>query len=183
MNTPAHIALSLAVLGRRAGAGETAAILVGALAPDAMLYAAHFDMQAGGAVTALTPVFNALPVWSGVLVLGLALRRPWLWLLAASALLHIGFDLPLHAEDARAHLWPLADWRFYSPVSFWDVDHHGRIAGITEGVLVAVCLIVLWRGSRGALSHGLLAALAAVYAVTFLHFWGHAFHDAHWAVW
>lgn len=185
MNTPAHMALGLALLGRRASRAEWVAIAAGALLPDVILFL-RFGLDGWrneATLRLLTDVFNSAPVYAAILVAGVLARRRWLVLLAASALLHVAFDLPLHAGDARAHFWPFTDWRYASPVSFWDHDHHGRIVGLLEGVLFAVCLGVIWRNVRAWWARALCLAFAAVYAVTFVHFVGHAFFDRHWARW
>ena len=182
MNTPAHLALSLALLGRRGRRGDWWWIGAGAILPDIMIFARHFGMR-GEAVEIGVPALNSAVVWGAVLALGLLGRRTGAVLLAASALLHIAFDLPLHAGDARAHFWPLTDWRFVSPVSFWDHDHHGRIFGLLEGVLFSVSFAVIWSRLRRGWSRAVAAVFAGAYALTFAHFLGHAFADAHWAVW
>ena len=40
--------------------------------------------------------------------------------LFSAALVHLTLDFPLHNDDARAHFWPLTNWKFTSPVSYWD---------------------------------------------------------------
>ena len=82
-----------------------------------------------------------LAVWLGVILL---VRRRWpaagrmlLWFLAGVAV-HVALDIPVHHDDGPLLLFPL-DWdvRFHSPISYWDPDHHGRIVGIVEYVLMA----------------------------------------------
>ncbi|MDF0600282.1 cobalamin biosynthesis protein CobQ [Psychromarinibacter sp. C21-152] len=187
MNTPAHMALGLAVLGRRATRAEWAVILAGALLPDAFLFAEHFLRGRGAgdlvALDALVDIFNSALVYAAAVAAGLLLRQRWLWLLAAAALLHIAFDLPLHAGDAHAHFWPVSDWRLVSPVSFWDADHHGRLFGVLEGVAFAACLVVIWRRLETRAGQALTALFAVVYLNAFVHFVGHAWAGQHWALW
>ncbi len=45
-------------------------------------------------------------------------------------------DLPVHHDDGHRHFFPLSDWRFASPVSYWDPEHYGRIVGTAEAVFV-----------------------------------------------
>ncbi len=182
INTPAHMALGLAVLGRRPVPVEWGVILGGALLPDLFLFVAHFAGD-GPAVGLAAEVFNSVPVYAVLLLAGLAARARLLWLFAAAALLHIAFDLPVHHQDAHAHFWPLTDWVFVSPVSFWDADHHGRPVGVLEGVLVAVCLALLWLRTDRRFARIVTALLAAIYLAAFVHFVGHVFAGRHWAVW
>lgn len=181
MNTPAHMVLGLAVLGRRPRRREWAAILAGGFLPDAALFweAAYGRGSAG----VFVEILNSVPVWAAILIGALATNRRALALLAAAALLHVGFDLALHADDARQHFWPLSDWRLISPVSFWDADHHGRLFGVLEAALFAVCFAVIWRRLRAWWEKALAAVFAALYALTFVHFVGHGWFGQHWAVW
>ncbi|EAR50505.1 hypothetical protein OG2516_09680 [Oceanicola granulosus HTCC2516] len=182
MNTPAHMALSLAVLGRERRRGAWAVILAGGLLPDLFLFLEHFTGR--GPLTAqLVIVFNSAVLYAALAALGLALRLWWLPLLALSALLHIALDLPLHATDARAHFWPLTDWTFASPFSFWDTGHHGALIGTLEGVLFALCLVIVWRRCETWAQRALAALGGLVYAAAFVHFAGHAFAGQHWAIW
>ena len=88
---------------------------------------------------------------------------PPLVLFALAALVHLAGDLPLHADDAHRHFWPVTDWRFHSPVSYWDPAHHGTLASVAEGVLGVVLCVVLWRRFPARWVRALVALAAAVY--------------------
>lgn len=68
----------------------------------------------------------------------------WTWLFGSMAL-HALSDLPLHAGDAHRHFWPLSDWRFESPVSYWDPAHFGRYVGLGELALLVGGTVLLCR--------------------------------------
>ena len=61
-------------------------------------------------------------------------------MIGAAALLHLTFDLPFHHDDDHPHFWPFSDWRFTSPLSYWDPAHDGRVIALAE-VGLAVVLI------------------------------------------
>lgn len=90
----------------------------------------------------------------GHAVLNLAVlgRRGAEWprvrIVAASMLLHVAVDLPLHGEDAHRHFYPLSDWRFVSPVSYWDPARYGRIVAPFELLLVAILSALIYRRVR-----------------------------------
>ena len=76
--------------------------------------------------------------------------------------LHAAADLLVHADDAHRHLWPLSDWRFASPVSYWDPRHHGAWFAPVECV-AALAMLAAVRRRAGRRTRVALAALAVAY--------------------
>lgn len=163
MNTPAHVLIGATAFGRGNRPRVLIASVLGSIAPDLSLY-----LLAGTSLYLLSippqVVFDELyfsPEWQAVfaidnsvfvwgLFLGIAYwlgRAGWM-AFAASALLHIALDFPLHAGDGRPHFWPISDWEFDSPVSYWDSTHHaGWVTPIS--ILISVtCCVLLWRSIR-----------------------------------
>lgn len=168
MNTPAHLILAMAAFGKPGRPRVTAAALAGGLVPDLSLYA-----LAGGALAlgetpervfrelyfsepwqAVFRIDNSVFVWSAILAVGLvgarssASGRPWPSMataLGAAGLLHLALDLPLHHDDGRAHFWPLTDWVFASPLSYWDPAHGGAWVGAVEVALCLAATVRIWR--------------------------------------
>ncbi|MGR3433709.1 MAG: cobalamin biosynthesis protein CobQ, partial [Shimia sp.] len=140
MNTPAHLLVGAAAFSRPGAAGVTAAALIGGLLPDASLYGLTLWELARG--TSPDVIFRELYFsddWQGVFAVdnsfvlwGLAFAVAWrlgpAWTVASTgaALLHLALDFPFHAEDARAHFWPISSWKFVSPISYWDGRAGGR---------------------------------------------------------
>ncbi len=63
-----------------------------------------------------------------VTALSLAGRRSKLGSFAAGCALHIAMDVPVHHDDGPVLGWPLNwSYRFRSPVSYWDRQHHAAI--------------------------------------------------------
>jgi len=93
--------------------------------------------------------FNSVPIYAGLAVLGFMMRaKTWgklILFFALAALIHMATDLPVHAEDAYRHFWPVTDWRFYSPLSYWDSNHHAGWVSRFEVVLALGCIAVLWQ--------------------------------------
>ena len=88
---------------------------------------------------------NSMVLWGIALVLGLMLRMPVLVALCGAAMLHLVLDFGLHHDDGRAHFWPITNWIFASPVSYWDSRHYGNIVGPIEIALSLACCAWLWR--------------------------------------
>ncbi len=85
-------------------------------------------------------------------------------LFVASMILHALGDLPLHREDAHRHFFPFSDWRFTSPVSYWDPDHYGGYAAIGEVLLVLAVSVFLFRAYQGR-GRWIVAGVAGIYAL------------------
>lgn len=147
------------------------AALLGSLAPDLSLYlmagwALYVQAIAAEVVfgqlyfsAAWQDVFaidNSIPLWTLALTAALALRWPVAIAFTGAGLLHLALDLPLHNEDARRHFWPLSDWVFRSPFSYWDQSRHAGVIGPLE---IAACLalsVLLWRRFRSRLARVLI---------------------------
>ena len=89
----------------------------------------------------------------------------WWRALLASMMLHAVADLLTHHDDAHRHLWPLGDWRFASPVSYWDPRHHGLWFAPVECAAAIALLPIAWRLLRQRAARLALGALAVAYAV------------------
>ncbi|MDE2719268.1 hypothetical protein [Candidatus Palauibacter polyketidifaciens] len=85
-------------------------------------------------------------------------------LFIASMIIHALGDLPLHREDAHRHFFPFSDWRFTSPVSYWDPEHYGGYAAVGEVILVLAVSIFLFRAYRGR-GRWIVAGVAGIYAL------------------
>lgn len=118
-------------------------------------------------------VFNSFPIMA--LGLGLTIwgASRWGQLLFGSMFIHGLGDLPLHHDDGHRHFFPLTNWRFESPVSYWDPDHYGGLMTALEIALVLVSTIVLWRNyhSRGAkITLGVTTVLYLAYMLPFAYY-------------
>lgn len=169
MNTPTHALVALAILSKADNRPRNLWVLAGALIPDLIIFfwapwqrwgvgsdwsaiwtQHYFDAPA----QALIAPFNSLLIYGALLIVGFYLsqrhttRAPWgMWITVFSlaALIHIGLDAPVHSHDAYRHLWPVSDWRFYSPLSYWETDLHARWVSLVETALVLISAVVLWR--------------------------------------
>lgn len=156
MNTPAHLIFGAAAFARPGQRQTLAAALLGAALPDLSLYGlagwALFvqgiapevvfrDLYYSPLWQQIFAIDNSFVLWGGALAVAIWARRRWAVALSGAALLHVLFDFLLHHDDARAHFWPLTDWVFQSPVSYWDPAHHGTLVGLAE---IAVSLGLCW---------------------------------------
>ena len=167
MNTPAHIIFSFAGLGRANAAVYTVPIAIGALVPDMTMMLFYAVMKVGGVPEAeiwnqhyfdplwqgIFDITNSIPVYAALAVAGWVVSRKAMALFAASALIHCVLDFFVHHDDGHRHFFPLSDYRFQSPVSYWDPAHYGNIVGILEILLVIALSMWLWFAPQQAI-HG-----------------------------
>ena len=187
MNTPAHLVVNLALMGGGARRAHTGAIAVGALLPDLPMFGfflwerfvkgtpqhtiwseRYFDASWQG----FFDLFNSIPLALVGLAIALALRRLGPALLFGSVLLHCLLDLPLHREDGHRHFAPLSDWRFISPVSYWDPVHLGAVGSGVETLALCAAAVALWRRHPRLIVRIPVAAVAALSAVAWVMFYG-----------
>lgn len=177
MNTPAHLIVGLAAFGKPEVRGQTRYVLAGAVAPDISLYFMTFwsiwvlDISPGrvfgelyysSAWQRVFAVDNSFVLWG--IALALFVWAGWTRMVAftSAGLLHIALDFPVHNHDARMHFWPVSDWVFASPLSYWDSAYH---AGIVGGVEMGACVLLgaaLMRRYRHWLQRAALGILVAV---------------------
>jgi hypothetical protein len=184
MNTPTHAIVNLLVMGRQQGVSIQLAILMGSILPDLPIFVFYFVEK----VLRKTPeriiwsqsyfqahwqdfidVFNSLPL----MVLGLGLS---IWgksnvaiALFISMMLHVAGDLPLHHDDAHRHFLPLSNWRFISPLSYWDPRHHGNIVASIEVLAVIVSCVVLVLTYDSLVERSIIAFIGGSYLVYFVY--------------
>jgi hypothetical protein len=95
-------------------------------------------------------ISNSIPLYIGLTLLFVLLARRWaiagaLALVAGACLIHVLGDLPVHADDAHVHFWPFTDFRFHSPISYWDRRYYGDVVGYVEIGIGLVLAVMLWR--------------------------------------
>ena len=185
MNTPAHLIFGMTAFGRATKPALTGAALAGSLIPDLSLYilagwhlfvlgtspdVVFGQLYFSDAWQSLFRIDNSIILWSIALAFGAMYRSPVLIAFCGAALMHLGFDFLLHNDDGRAHFWPLSNWVFQSPVSYWDPDHYGNIAGSIETALVVLCCGVLWRRFGGRWMRALIVILGTMQLAPFVIF-------------
>jgi len=164
MMSPTHSLLALALLSK---AGETKrnwAVLIGSVTPDLAIYLwapyQYFINDVSGQelwgelyfappMQNLIAYFNSIPIYATLAFIGWVARgKIWgklLLFFSLAALIHMATDLPVHADDAYRHFWPLSDWRFYSPLSYWDNDHHAGWVSLIDIAIALGSIFILWR--------------------------------------
>jgi hypothetical protein len=180
MNTPAHLIVGVVACGRRGDARVTLAAFLGALVPDVSLYVMTGWSLFVRAVPAkvvfgelyfserwqsVFAIDNSFPLWTAGLTIALVMQSRLAVAFTGAGLLHLVADFFLHHDDARRMFWPVTNWVFHSPVSYWDPRYHGNIVAPIEVTLSLLLCIVLWRRAATTRGRALVAALALAEAL------------------
>lgn len=164
MNSPTHTLLALALLSKRGDKKRNWAIFLGSIIPDAAIYLwAPYQRFVNGVSSEtmwrelyfaqpmqnLIAYFNSIPIYGALAVLGYIMRaKTWgklVLFFALAALIHMATDMPVHNHDAYRHFWPFSDWRFISPFSYYEHEHHAGIVSLIEAALALGSTVILWR--------------------------------------
>ncbi|WP_170426522.1 cobalamin biosynthesis protein CobQ [Ruegeria arenilitoris] len=160
MNTPAHLLIGAAAFARPPHGRILWAALLGSLLPDLSLYvmagtslfflgippSVVFDqLYFSDSWQTVFAIDNSFVLWGIALFVGM--WRGWqvLTVAASAGLLHLAMDFLLHAGDGRPQFWPISDWVFHSPVSYWDSNHHALWVAPVSAAICIACYVVLWR--------------------------------------
>ena len=172
MLTQSHVAIALLVAARSGKRAAITGAILGGITPDffmvPMVLISRFVLrQDMGQIWnetfyaapwwTIDQIANSAPLYVGLMLTGLLASRRWrksIWppFLAAFALaglLHVVFDFLTHASDGHIHFWPLSDYVFRSPISYWEAEHFGRIFGVVEALAGLLAAGLLWRMYRG----------------------------------
>lgn len=157
---------------KRAWAG-----LVGGLTPDVPMLTIIFTLMASG-VSGQT-IFNELYwqrwwqitnavshsflLWGGLLLFGLYMRQSLLAIYVGSAFLHSCIDFLVHRGDAHMSFWPLTNYKFMSPVSYYESDHYGIWFSLFDSALGIVMALTLGLRFKNRIVRGLLALCFLAY--------------------
>ena len=182
MITPSHIVYSWAVAARTNtttdGTRRIKYFLLGALIPDLPTYTFFVihgivlgtghevmwdDLYFNSAWSIPITLSHSLLLWPLVLALGYALSRQVLVWISASALLHIALDFLVHTSNAYRHFWPLSDWTFRSPVSYWNSAEYGTWVMLADTLTVWGLLTYLFIVSERRRVRVFIVLLGALY--------------------
>jgi len=177
MNVPAHLIFGAAAFGKPGNRAVTTAAVLGSFAPDVSLFVmAGWSLFIAGISPeivfgqyyfgdrwqAVFAVDNSFIFWG--IGLGLAVRAHHgvLIAFAGAGLMHLGFDFLLHNSDARIQFWPLSDWKFFSPLSYWDSRYYANIVSPVEVGVTLALAVVLFRRFKSLFGRVLIVLAATV---------------------
>ena len=160
MQTPTHVAVSLFVWQDSPNWKQSVAVVFGAMLPDITMFIFYGYQKVAGSSERdiwgtlyfqehwqlFFDLFNSIPIFLILAILSAFFRWRIGVVVWSSALLHVLCDLPVHNVDAHRHFLPFTNWRFISPVSYWDPKHFGIYVMFAELISsVTICSYLLKR--------------------------------------
>jgi hypothetical protein len=157
MNTPSHAIVNYAILSGLAPR-QTWAIVIGAVLPDfpmlVLIIWAKIKAIPGKELWGevywqpfwqdFTHYFHSIPIALLITLIAHYFGVSWLKYLAISMAMHSLGDLPLHNNDAHRHFLPFTDFKFISPVSYWDRKYNAVWGALAENLAVLGSTIYLF---------------------------------------
>jgi len=159
MQTPSHAILNLVCFSQTQRSELIPVIVAGALLPDLPMFVMYFwakgirrqsEQQIWEEIywsdfwQTWVALFHSIPLAVLGAIAATLLHQSALQVLFISMVLHSLGDLPVHNDDAHRHFFPLTNYRFISPVSYWDRRHYGAIVAPVEKLLVLAASLYLW---------------------------------------
>lgn len=81
-----------------------------------------------------------------------------------SAFFHALVDFLVHTDDAYRHFWPFSDWKFHSPISYWNSAEYGNWVSAFDSLLVLGLLTYLYTKYTGRM-RVLILAIGLLYSI------------------
>lgn len=151
MNTPSHGIINLALLTGFTPSDANLFIVLGGILPDIPIFIfygwAKFiakipeskiwsDAYQAPSIQKIVATFHSIPLavlgWTIAFQLGWSIAQ----IICLSIIFHNLLDLPVHNDDAHRHFFPFSNYRFISPISYWDPKHYGSLVSLVEIMLV-----------------------------------------------
>ncbi len=204
MMTQTHMLVSATIWKGSSRWSVAAAAVAGGIVPDAAIFALYAIEKFKGTPEStiwgeiywqpfwqdVVALGNSIPLYLLCVAIGLLVHRitrptsPTLRLnrwssvgvvFAFSCLVHVMCDFPVHHHDAHRHFFPLSNYKFMSPVSYWDPHHFGIPFAICESVSGLGLAVVLWKQTRRRLVKLGIGFLALSYLALPVYFIGRLF--------
>lgn len=186
MTTHSHAILNIALLSKRDKPFLHRYAFIGAVLPDIPLFI-FFIIES---IIRKTPeselwgtlyfteawqnffdIFNSIPLILILLGVGhYLLNSEKITIFAWSLLIHCAFDFLTHNDDGHHHFYPLSDFAFESPISYWDRDHYAGIVAPIERVVILTASIYLFPRLKTRLARWCLIIVNVLFVASYLLF-------------
>ncbi|MGB3510066.1 MAG: hypothetical protein WBA93_12650 [Microcoleaceae cyanobacterium] len=186
MNTPSHAIINLALLAKPQLPEANLAIVIGGILPDIPIFLFYFwakfiarlpeakiwsEAYYQPFIQNLVAIFHSIPLAMIGLLISYYFGCEILQVICISLILHSLLDLPVHNNDAHRHFFPLSNYRFISPISYWDPKHYGSIVALVEMLLVLLGTLRAFPGINSVVGKGLIIMVNIFYGSSYIYFY------------
>jgi len=186
VNTPSHYIFNLVFLGNTIAPHANLAITLGAILPDIPIFIFYGVTKFVYQLPEKEIWGNAYhdPLWQNLIALfhsfplagiGLIACLYWNWpsgvVFCTSLICHSLLDFPVHHDDAHRHFFPFSDYRFISPLSYWDHSHYGHFVALAEVLFVLAVSPFAISLLKSGISKGIIFSIDLLYIVGYIRFY------------
>ena len=186
MNTPSHAIINLAILGRPQHPEWNLLIVTGGILPDIPIFLFYFwakyiarlpeatiwsKAYYEPVVQNIVALFHSIPLAAIGWLIACYFGWQSVQILFISIILHSLGDLPVHNDDAHRHFYPFSNYRFISPLSYWDRNHYGSIVSLVEMLLVLLSTFRIFGFVHSYFGRGLSIAVNCFYLIMYVLFY------------
>ena len=185
MNTQSHALINMALFSRTHEPPRHGYALLGAALPDLPIFV-FFGVEAlilGHSQEQIWSERYFLPQWQNfidpfnsipIVLTGVGfsylIRSGTVRVVCWSMFLHCLADFFLHREDAHRHFFPFWDYKFKSPISYWEADYHAGIVSAIEIVLTIGASVYLFPRLQSKFAKGALIVVNALSVLLYIAF-------------
>lgn len=184
MNTPSHAIINMAILGTRGSNIGLETVFIGGILPDIPIYifyvwakfiARKSEKQIWREAyyhpfwQNTVAIFHSLPLAALAAIVSHYCGWQEIKLMFLSMIVHCLCDFPLHNHDAHRHFFPFSNYRFISPISYWDPRKNGALGAFIELTLVLIATVPVFGLVESWFAKGLLIVINVAYALGYLY--------------
>lgn len=186
MNTPTHGIINLALLIKPQTPQANLAIVIGGILPDIPIFIFYLwakfiarlpevkiwsEAYYQTFIQNIVAIFHSIPLAIICWLISYYFGWQILQVICISLLLHSLLDLPVHNDDAHKHFFPFSNYRFISPISYWDPKHYGSIVALIEILLVLLATLRVFPGINSVIGKALIILVNIFYWGSYSYFY------------
>ncbi|NET29162.1 hypothetical protein [Okeania sp. SIO1I7] len=186
MNTPSHAIINLALLAKPQLPQANLAIVIGGILPDIPIFIFYFwakfivrlpeakiwsEAYYQPLIQNLVATFHSIPLAIILLLISYYFGWEIMQVICISLVLHSLGDLPVHNNDAHRHFFPFSNYRFISPISYWDSKHYGGIVALVEILLVFLATLWIFPSINSGIGKVLIVLVNIFYCSSYIYFY------------
>lgn len=186
MNTPSHAIINLALLSKSQLPEANLAIVIGGILPDIPIFIFYFWAKFIArlpeakiwsvayyqpSIQNFVAIFHSIPLATIGWLISDYCNWEIMQIICISLVLHSLLDLPVHNNDAHRHFFPFSNYRFISPISYWDPKHYGSIVALIEILLVLLGTLLIFTTINSLIGKGLIILVNIFYGSSYLYFY------------